>query len=196
MRDQELISRAQTGAPGAFEELYHAYVDRVHRHLYTIVGQDSDLDDLVQQTFVRLFHRLNSYRAEASFGTWLHRVTLNVALEHLRKRKRWFRFETSDVLLPLPEPKAPAMPDDSLDRQQKLGLLHAALSRIHPKKRVAFLLYEVGGYTLEEIAELVDAPLNTVAARLRAARQEVRKTIERRLRSARGAVARDAEVVT
>ncbi len=189
MRDQELISRAQAGAPGAFEELYYAYVDRVHRHLYTIVGQDPDTDDLVQQTFVQVYRRLDTYRAEASFGTWLHRVTLNVALVHLRKRKRWFRPVESEVVLPLPEPKAWPAPDDSVDREQKLAMLHAALSRIHPKKRVAFLLYEVGGYTLEEIAELVDAPMNTVAARLRAARQEVRRAIERRLRAPCAAVA-------
>jgi RNA polymerase sigma-70 factor (ECF subfamily) len=189
MRDQELIARAAEGAPGAFEELYYAWVDRVHRHLYTIVGQDSDLDDLVQQTFVQVYRSLATYRAEASFGTWLHRVTLNVALVHLRKRRRWFRPETSEILLPLPQPKAPTAPDDAVDQQQKLALLHQALGRINPKKRVAFLLYEMGGYTLEEIAELVDAPLNTVAARLRAARQEVRKTIERRLRTPSAAVA-------
>jgi RNA polymerase sigma-70 factor, ECF subfamily len=189
MRDQELISRAQRGAPGAFEELYYAWVDRVHRHLYTIVGQDSELDDLVQQTFIQVYRSITTYRAEAHFGTWLHRVTLNVALLHLRRRKRWFRPETSDVLLPVPQPAAPLAPDDSVDRQQKLALLHGALSRINPKKRVAFLLYEAGGYTLEEIAELVDAPLNTVAARLRAARQEIRKTVERRLRSPTAAVA-------
>ena len=189
MRDQELISRARSGAPGAFEELYYAWVDRVHRQLYTIVGPDSDLDDLVQQTFIQVYRSLKTYRAEASFGTWLHRVTLNVALVHLRRRKRWFRPETSEVLLPLPQPRAPATPDECYDHQQKLALLHGALSRIHPKKRIAFLLYEVGGYTLEEIAELVDAPLNTVAARLRAARQEVRKTIERRLRAPAAAVA-------
>jgi len=189
MREQELIRRVALQEPGAFEELYHAYVDRVHRHLYTIIRSDADIDDLVQQTFVQVFRRIDTYRAEANFGTWLHRVTVNVALVHLRKRKRWFRPETSEVLLPLPQEKAPELPDDSLERKQKMALLHQALDGIHPKKRVAFLLYEVGGYTLEEVAELVDAPLNTVAARLRAARQEVRKTVERRLRSETQAVA-------
>ena len=129
MRDQELIERAQAGAPGAFEELYYAWLDRVHRHLHTIVGQDADLDDLVQQTFVQVYRRLDTYRGEASFGTWLHRLTLNVALVHLRKRRRWFRPESSEILLPLPTPNAPLAPDDSVEREQKLALLHGAEPR-------------------------------------------------------------------
>jgi RNA polymerase sigma-70 factor (ECF subfamily) len=180
MRDNELIQRTKAHKPGAFDELYFAYVDRVARHLYKVVGPDSDLEDLVQQTFVQVYKRIDTFREDASFGTWLHRVALNVALSHLRKRSRWLRPQTSDIVLPLPMPVS-EQPDESVSRREKQELLDAALTRIKPKKRMVFVLYEIEGHTLEEISTLVDAPVNTVAARLRAARQEMRRALEKRL---------------
>src|SRR5688572_19591461 len=88
MRDAELIRRVQEGRPGAFDELYFAYVDRVHRHVFSIVGADAELEDLVQQSFVQVFRHIGGYRGDASFSTWLHRIVVNTALTHLRKRKR------------------------------------------------------------------------------------------------------------
>lgn len=181
MRDNELIERVRAAKPGAFDELYYAYVDRVHRHLFRVIGPDPDLEDLVQQTFVQVYKSIDSFRADATFGTWLHRVALNIALSHLRKRSRWLRPQTSDIVLPWPAPEASEQPDETVSRREKQELLYAALARLKPKKRLAFVLYEVEGHTLEEISKLVDAPLNTVAARLRAARQEMRRALEKRL---------------
>lgn len=181
MRDNELIQRAKAGKPGAFDELYFAYVDQVHRRLFRVVGPDGDLEDLVQQTFVQVFKRIDTFRADATFSTWLHRVALNVALSHLRKRDRWFRPQTSDIILPLPTPEQSEQPDEVVSRREKQEALYGALARIKPKKRLVFVLYEIEGHTLEEIAKLVDAPVNTVAARLRTARQEMRRALEKRL---------------
>ena len=72
-------------------------------------------------------------------------------------------------------------PDDKLNRTQILEILHKVLSQVKPKKRLVFVLYEIEGHTLEEIAEIVESSVNTVAGRLRAARQEVRRTLEKRL---------------
>ena len=72
-------------------------------------------------------------------------------------------------------------PDDKLNRTQILEILHKILGQLKPKKRLVFVLYEIEGHTLEEIAEIVESSVNTVAGRLRAARQEVRRTLEKRL---------------
>jgi RNA polymerase sigma-70 factor (ECF subfamily) len=188
VRDQELIRRVIERRPGAFDEFYYAYVDRVHRQLFTMVGPDAEIEDLIQLTFVQVFRRIGTFRGDASISTWLHRVAVNVALSHLRKRKRWFRWE-SDQQLQVPLPSAPEQPDEAFGRREKLQLLHKVLDRVKPKKRVVFLLYEVEGHTLEEIGQIVDAPVNTVAARLRAARLEVRRALERRLKASETAVA-------
>jgi len=188
VRDQDLIRRVKEKAPGAFDEFYYAFVDRMQRQLYAMVGPDAEIEDLIQQVFVQVYRRIGTFRGDASIGTWLHRVAVNVALSHLRKRKRWFRWEGDERLQGLPM-SAPEQPDDAFGRREKLELLHKVLDRVKPKKRIVFLLYEVEGHTLEEISGIVDAPVNTVAARLRAARLEVRRSLERRLKAAQAAVA-------
>lgn len=185
MHDPELIQRVQGHAPGAFEELYRAYVNKVVGCLRSMVGPSSDLDDLVQATFVQVFRSIGSYRAEALFTTWLHRVTVNVALMHLRSQRRWSDHEELDELdMPLEE-----TPESRGERLDDLRVLYGILDRMKPKKRIIFVLYEVEGHTLEEISSLVAAPLNTVAARLRAARIEVRQEVEELRRREREHVA-------
>ncbi|MDF1564479.1 MAG: RNA polymerase sigma factor [Deltaproteobacteria bacterium] len=180
----DLITRVQEGRPGAFDELYYAYVDRVHRKLHAVVGPDPELDDLIQQTFLQIHGKIGEFRGECAFATWLHRVALNVALMHLRKRQRWLRFgQEPESLRPALEPAGPAAPDDAAGRREKLELLHGIVGEVKPKKRIVFVLYHVEGHTLEEIAELTEASVNTVASRLRAARKEVRRALERRLQA-------------
>ncbi len=182
MRNQELVERVKQRQPGAFDEFYYAFVDRVHRQLYSLLGPDSEIEDVVQLTFVQVYNRIHTFRGDASVSTWLHRVTINVAMSHLRRRQRWFRWDREADLAPLLQPSEPEQPDEIASRSEKLQLLHGVLGRLKPKKRVAFVLYEIEGHTLEEIAELVSAPVPTVAARLRAARQEVRRSLERQLK--------------
>lgn len=185
MRDQELIKRVQNNAPGAFDELYFAYIDRIHRHLFSIVGPDPDVDDLIQLTFVQIHRKIHTFKGDSRFSTWLHRVTVNVALSYLRKRSRWLRDRNEDLMLTHQLTQVVENPDDKLNRTQILEILHQVLSQIKPKKQLVFVLYEIEGHTLEEIAEIVESSVNTVAGRLRAARQEVRRTLEKRLGGSR-----------
>lgn len=190
MRDNELIRRVQQGRVGAFDELYYAYVDRVHRQLFAMLGADSELEDMVQQTFVQVHNHIAHFREDAQFSTWLHRITVNVALSHLRKRQRWFRWEKDPDPAPAFVPTSSALPDASLAQTQKLQYLHHLLQDLKPKKRIAYVLYEIEGHSLEEIAQLSDCSLTTVAARLRAARLELRQKMQKRLQSeANGGVA-------
>jgi RNA polymerase sigma-70 factor (ECF subfamily) len=154
MRDIELIDRVKQGQPKACYEFYYSYVDRVHRQLYAMVGPDADLDDLIQQTFIVVFKRIDSFRGESRFTTWLHRVVVNVAIDHLRARKRKVRPDLEQELRTLCAPSAFETPDEMLARSEKIALLHSILDGVKPKQRVVFMLYEVEGHTLEEIAEL------------------------------------------
>lgn len=190
MRDNDLIRRVQQDRIGAFDELYYAYVDRVHRQLFAMLGADSELEDMVQQTFVQVHKNIKGFREDAQFSTWLHRIAINVALSHLRKRQRWFRWEKDPDPAPAFVPSSSALPDASLAQAQKLQYLHKLLAELKPKKRIAYVLYEIEGHSLEEISKLTDCSLGTVAARLRAARLELRHKMQRRLQAeAKGGVA-------
>ena len=178
MRNQELVDKARNKSPGAFDELYYSYVDRVQRQLYGIVGNDADIDDLIQQTFVQVYRNLDGFRGDSSFSTWLHRITVNVALGHLRKKKRWFKLREAVTQEPVDTTKSEATPLRSVECTQTRELLSSVLDKLKPKKRIVFVLYEIEGHTLEEIATIVDSSVNTVAGRLRAARLEIRRALE------------------
>lgn len=177
MRDQDLIERVRRGRPGAFEALYHQYVERVHRQLYAMVGDDPELEDLIQQVFCQVHDHLDRFRGASAFSTWLHRIVVNVALMHLRVRsRRWRRDAPMPPALPAPDPDRP---DRAVAIRDRVRALDAILEGMKPKRRVTFVLYHVEGHTLEEIAELVEAPLSTVASRLKAARLDVSRAMKR-----------------
>jgi RNA polymerase sigma-70 factor (ECF subfamily) len=92
--EHELIARVRAGEPAAERALYDAHVDRVYRLAYRLAGDDELARDFTQEAFIRAFDRLHTFRGDSRFSTWLHAITTSVALNGLRKTKR-FRTQTS-----------------------------------------------------------------------------------------------------
>lgn len=170
-----LARAAAGGSRRAFDELYRTHVERVHRTLAAMVRSDAEVDDLVQATFVQAYRQLASFRGDAAFATWLHRICINVALTHFRTRSRWRRFRERHAQHQEVVRREGETPHDAVQRQETMDRLQQLLDRLKPDKRLVLVLYEIEGRTLSEIAELVEAPLNTVATRLRTARLEIRR---------------------
>lgn len=178
--DIELVLKIKQGDEKAFETLFQRYVDKVHRHLKAMVFSSADVDDLVQEVFVRVYRKLATYKEESTFSTWLYRITRNVAISHIRsmnRRKPSTDFEEnttlSDDWIPTTTPLNTAM------QSQEMKLASRFLNKLSNRKKEVFVLHEVAGFTLEEIAEMVDCPMYTVASRLRTARQEALRWSER-----------------
>jgi RNA polymerase sigma-70 factor, ECF subfamily len=170
--DRALVLRAQEGDRDALGELFLRHAPAVRRLLAATLGPTSELDDLVQDVFVHVHRSLPSFRGDSLFTTWLHQVTVYAAYNHLRRpRNRWTCSE-AEVLDALPDTSG-ASPHDNLVGQETLRRLYAALDRIKPKKRIAFLLFAVEGFSTQEVSELVGAPLPTVKSRIWFARREL-----------------------
>jgi RNA polymerase sigma-70 factor (ECF subfamily) len=179
MADTEewLVRRAARGEQPAREELYRRHVDAAWKRLTRLVGPDPEREDLLQQIFLEVFHKLESFRGEASFSTFLYRVQTNIAIDHLKRRRR----------RPLPLPAemleafatADASPERQAHARQRLERIWAALDRMKPKKRVALVLQAVEGLSLEEIGQLVEASADTVAKRIEHARKELQAALSR-----------------
>lgn len=173
--DDLLVRRATGGDRNAFDELYRRHVDAVHRQLGRLCGPDPDHDDLVQTVFLDAFRALPAFRGEAAFSTWLYRIVVHAAYEHLRRRRRRSRpIAIEDLDLP-PCPS----PEDEARRRQATARLLTLLDRIKPKKRIAFVLRVVDGLSYEEISELVGARPPAVAQRVRHAQRELLALMER-----------------
>lgn len=164
-----LVERIKDDDPLAFEELYRLTRDDVARTLFHLVGRRPDLEDLVQETYVRLMKAVPSFRGESQFRTFLYRVCSNVALMHLR----WWRRRREDIVEDVPDRIALGEdPERAAQAAQAARLVHQALEQLSAKKRIVFVYHELCGMGPEEIAQAVGSSYNTVRSRLHHARLE------------------------
>lgn len=163
----EVLRRASDGDRKAQQTVYEALAGRIYRTVRRIVGE-SDVDDVTQTAFVRLFEKLHSFRGESAFATWAHRLAVNEALQHLRKQSR--------------RPTEPLNESAALSRERTDGLdaaelLEAGLDSLEPELRLIFHLKEVDGLSYAEIAQIARIPEGTVGSRLNRARAMLRKKL-------------------
>lgn len=172
-----LVAAARDGDVQAFEQLYRRTRNDAHRALYQLVGASPDLEDLVQQVFLQLTSAIRRFRGEAKFSTFLHGICANVAMTHLRTRRR----RPEDPVEELPESPSSdeQSPEQAAHRKQAAALMQRVLDEMAPKKRVVFVYHELMGMTAEEIAAAVDTSANTVRSRLHHARLEFAEVLER-----------------
>lgn len=164
-----LVDRIKADDVLAFEELYRLTRDDVARTLFHLAGRRPDLEDLVQETYLRLLKAIPRFRGESQFRTFLYRVCANVALMHLR----WWRRRREDLTGELPDDIAAIDdPERAAQGAQAARLVHQALTKLSAKKRVVFVYHELCGLGPEEIAQAVGASYNTVRSRLHHARIE------------------------
>ncbi len=179
--EAELIARCKNDERAAQDELYHRFRRQIAGNLYRVLGDRTDLDDLVQEVFVIAFRGLERFRGDARLSTWLYRICVNVALGRIRtRRRRPMAHGVDDLDVAGADPslvERPEQPDRSMERRQEQERVYAALEQLAPKKRLVLYLHEIEGLDLKEIAYLVDSNAVTVRTRLFYARREFYKII-------------------
>ncbi len=169
------VRAAQSGDAEAFGRVYRAHVGRVHALALRLTADRARAEELVQDAFVRAWEKLESFRGESSFQTWLHRLTVNCFLVGDRsRRRREGRVEMYDEL-----PESPVDHDgEGLGREGRMDL-EAAISRLAPGARTAFVLHEIEGYSHEEIAAMSGVAAATIRAQLFRARKKLLEVLDR-----------------
>jgi RNA polymerase sigma-70 factor (ECF subfamily) len=170
--DPAVVAGCRAGDPASLDRFFRAHVRYVERVIARLTGPTPDLEDLVQTTFIEAFQSLPRYRGEASLKTWVTRIAVHVALHQLRAGVR--RALPLELVPPSAEPRdgTPAADVEAASRQLARRL-HELLDRIGPKKRVAFLLYTVEDYSIEEVAALTGASRAATKSRIWFARREL-----------------------
>jgi len=178
-----LVKRSQKGDTGAFEELVTMYQDRIYGLSYQLTGNHADAEDLAQNTFIKAYKALPKFRNEADFGTWLHRIAVNLSINEKRKKK-------PDVSLDSPvqtqEGEMPRMvasngesPEEAYENKEFRGMVRNALWELSSEHRTVLVLREMQGYSYDEIAGMLDCSLGTIKSRINRARQTLKKEITR-----------------
>lgn len=171
MEERELIERVKGGDPGAERRLYDQHVDRVFGLAFRMSGDAALAEDFTQESFVRIFERIGSFRGDAKLSTWVHRVTMSVVLNGLRKRKRQREHELG-VEDTLPFDRGVDEGDPSLKIRLK-----DAVDALSEGMRAVFILHDVEGFKHHEIAEVLQVPVGTSKARLSRARSVLREQL-------------------
>ncbi len=171
-----LVIAARAGSVTAFEALYRANVGRIHALCLRLTADRDLAAQLTQDTFVRAWERLDGFRGESQFETWLHRLAVNVVLDWRRQRDRRGRREVATD-------DAQALEDAAVGRAtppprvaERLDL-ERAVARLPEGARTAFVLHEIEGYPLKDIAEAEGIAEGTVKSQLHRARQILREAL-------------------
>jgi RNA polymerase sigma-70 factor, ECF subfamily len=176
--DHELVRRVQRGDSAAFDLLVRKYQHRIAGLIGRYIADWSECQDVAQETFLRAYRALGNFRGDAQFYTWLHRIAVNTAKNHLVAHNR--RPPTDDIDVEDAEQYASGMrlrdndtPERELMRQQLEQTVMRAVEALPEELRVAITLREVDGLSYEEIAQRMDCPIGTVRSRIFRAREAI-----------------------
>src|SRR3954447_8726190 len=166
--DQAYVQATLRGDLRAFEALVERHRDVVVRVAARIAGRE-EAEDVSQDAFLRAFHRLGRYRADASFRAWLLQIAHNAAVDHISRR----RPEPLEDVAEDPEQAVARLPAERLESRERITRLERKLRGLSPEARIALVLRDIEGLSYEEIADITQAPLGTVKVRLFRARRDL-----------------------
>jgi RNA polymerase sigma-70 factor, ECF subfamily len=171
-----LAARLRAHDPEALRELIAAYGGRITSVVSNFVHDRDAVDDVVQETFVKAFYRIRSFQGDSGLYTWLYRVAVNAAKDHLKRVRRRPMSELDEEVRPVVAHGAPAV-ERLEDRERRLRV-RAAMEALPPKFRAVIVLREVEGLRYDEIAEVLRLSVGTVESRLFRARRRLHDRLQ------------------
>jgi RNA polymerase sigma-70 factor (ECF subfamily) len=184
--DEELVARARQKDFAAFEELLDRYEDKVFRLAYRFVRNESEAKEILQDTFLLIWRKLDTFKGDAQFSSWVYRVAANTALMRLRSQRRHPEISTEELPsgyldqnrnLPAAGENWSRRPDDELQSKELRGHIQEAVDALPDLYRTVFLIRDVEGLSTEETAEVLGVSIPTVKTRLHRARLALRAAI-------------------
>lgn len=183
--DAEMVRAVLAGDMLAFRGLVEKYEDRVYGMVLGMLRNREDARDVAQEAFVKAYRSLSTFRLEAGFYTWLYRIAMNLAIDHVRRKKRSGAVSSFDEAVAARDDMgeiAAAHHEDGpgrvVDRKELHGQILAALETLPEDQREVVLLREVDGLSYRDIADVMGVPEGTVMSRLFYARKKLQKALE------------------
>jgi RNA polymerase sigma-70 factor (ECF subfamily) len=179
--DHELIKRCQKKKDlKAFETLIKRHQNKVRAVIYKLTINTEDLDDISQETFIKAFRSINSFKGNASFSTWLCSIAINTCKDRLRSKNR-----QEQNIIHMQEERLKEIPDnneDSPDRQLSLSedkqLVFKEIQKLPDAQKIALILHDIESFSYEEIATISNCPVGTVKSRLFNARKTIKEKLK------------------
>ncbi|GAA5521100.1 sigma-70 family RNA polymerase sigma factor [Aliifodinibius salicampi] len=183
LSDEDLMEHFQSGYEQAFNLLVERYQDRLHNFLYRYTHNHNDCEDLVQETFFRVFRSRHSYERIAKFSTWMYTIAINLAKSLYKKKKRMTKVtihkdpdDSEDRPMKLEDPDI--LPDDVLHEKMCMDELEKALMELSEDFREVVVLRDIQQLSYDEISEIADLPMGTVKSRINRGRAKLQELLE------------------
>ncbi len=177
--EDELIQRALDGQSSAFETLVLRYQDRLYTAMISVVGNADEAEDVVQESFIQAYLKLDTFQRNSRFFTWLYRIAFNFALARRRRRKNHQSLEeTRENSGAEPEFYGDG-PDLRMTRNEDIQLVHRALALLSEDHRSILVLREMEDLAYEDIADVLKISIGTVRSRLNRARSALKQQLEK-----------------
>lgn len=179
--DETLIAQFQQGDVDAFDILVRRYKDQLLNYVYRFVGNRIDAEDIVQETFLRVYKNKHYYKEIAKFSTWVYTIAGNLAKTELRRRKRRKVFSVSNFVNDERDFDIPDMnrnPEKEVDGSIKDDFIQKAIEKLPSKFKEVILLRDVQGFAYEEISQILNIPLGTVKSRVNRGRLKLQEDLK------------------
>ncbi len=184
LSDEDLILSVQEGNNQAFDILVDRYKNRLYAYLLRLLGNDSEAEEYVQETFVKAYINADKYRTVARFSTWLYTIATNLVRNRIRNVKRrpkmislWFEDLNGESGKWVDLRDDSHMPDQEMERKDLSEMIQVAIEKIPAKYRPSFVLREINKLSYEEIAAATGLKLGTVRSRINRGRSHFRKAV-------------------
>jgi len=175
--ETELILKARDGDRNAFNELVRIHAQGVMNVIYRMCGDAQIAEDAAQETFIRAWSHLGSFRVDSSLRNWLYRIALNAATDMLRREKHILPNNMDDFSFADPQPG----PEGVYLQEERTAMVQAAIQSLPDASRAVLVLKEYEGLSYREIADALDIPIGTVMSRLNYARKILKEKLERHM---------------
>jgi len=179
-----LLEKAKDGNIEAFERLIEGYQKKVFNIALRMIGDYDDASDVAQEVFIRIFRSIKNFKEQSSFSTWVYRITTNVCLDELRKRKNKkvvyleeeIKLDSSDVKRQIQDDRP--TPDALAEIGELKKTINDAINRLSSEHRTAIILRDIQGFSYEEISRIIDCPQGTVKSRINRARRALKELLK------------------
>lgn len=185
LTDKNLIEKTKNGDNSAFEELVKKYEQKIYNLALRLTSNPEEVGDILQETFLKAYRSLNSFKGEANFSTWLYRIAMNIALMRKRKEKGKI-FESLDRILPTAEgelhkeiPDWSTNPEAEIENKEVRNILTDALASLPDDYRAVLVLRDIQNLSNKEVSEILKLSIPTVKSRLHRARLFLRNEVSK-----------------
>lgn len=176
--EQELIAESRAGSQDAYCELVNRFSGRLFSAMLHVIGSHDDAEEVVQETFVQAYVKLDTFQGHSQFFTWLYRIAFNNSLSRRRRRRPDVSLELNRETTGIDPEDRVEQPDEPLLRQEKIALVHKGLQMLTEEHRSILVLREMDEMAYEDIAEVLNINIGTVRSRLSRARAALKAILE------------------